>query len=99
MPQPIICLDDEVRHFAERYRALFTKPPYQYFVTVLLAVLLCVEAATCSGLQRAVCFGRSLAGFSRFLARAPWSAAALATVWTTHFRTQLAPAVSAEKMR
>jgi len=96
MPTPIICADPCLRQFADRFRACFSKPQAQYFVTVLLALLLCLEAATCSGLQRAVCFGRSLAGLSRFLARAPWSPAAVAEVWTTHFRRQLVPAINAE---
>ena len=39
MPQPILCLDEEVRHFAERFHAVFFKPQYQYFVTVLLGLL------------------------------------------------------------
>jgi len=26
MPQPIICLDEEVHHFAERFRSVFSKP-------------------------------------------------------------------------
>jgi hypothetical protein len=99
MPTPIICADPRLRQFAARFRSCFSQPQAQYFVTVLLAVLLCLEAATCSGLQRAVCFGRSLAGLSRFLARAPWSAADLATVWTAHFRRQLAPAIAAEIAR
>ena len=34
MPVPIICLDDEVCQFAERFREQFTKPQYQYFVIV-----------------------------------------------------------------
>jgi hypothetical protein len=99
MPTPIICADPRLRQFAERFRSCFSKPQFQYFVTVLLALLLTLEAATCSGLQRAVCFGRSLAGLSRFLARAPWSAGALATVWTAHFRCQLAPAIEQEIAR
>lgn len=99
MPTPIICADPRLCQFADRFRGCFSKPQAQYFVTVLLAVLLCLEAATCSGLQRAVCFGRSLAGLSRFLARAPWSPAALATVWTTNFRHQLAPAIRVESAR
>ncbi len=41
MPVPIICLDDEVCQFAERFREQFTKPQYQYFVTVLLGLMLC----------------------------------------------------------
>jgi hypothetical protein len=88
-----------LRQFAEVFRSCFSKPQFQYFVTVLLALLLCLEPATCSGLQRAVCFGRSLAGFSRFLARAPWSPAAVAAAWTAHFRRQLAPTVAAEIAR
>ena len=99
MPTPIICADPRLRQFAQRFRSCFSKPQAQYFVTVLLALLLCLEAATCSGLQRAVCFGRSLAGLSRFLARAPWAAADLAPVWTAHFRRQLAPAIAAEITR
>lgn len=99
MPTPIICADPRLRQFAERFRSCFSKPQMQYFVTVLLALLLCLEAATCSGLHRAVGFGRSLAGLSRFLARAPWSASAVAAVWTAHFRSQLAPAVTAERAR
>lgn len=96
MPTPIICADLCLRQFAESFRSCFSQPQWQYFVTVLLAVLLCLEAATCSGLQRAVCFGRSLAGLSRFLARAPWSPAAVAAVWTAQFRCQLAPAIAVD---
>src|SRR5829696_6343897 len=99
MPTPIICADPRLRQFADCFRSCFSKPQFQYFVTVLLALLLCLEAATCSGLQRAVCFGRSLAGLSRFLARAPWSPAAVAAVWTAHFRSQLAPTIRAETAR
>lgn len=41
MPQPIRCLDEEACHFAERFRSLFSKPHYQYFVTVLLGLMEC----------------------------------------------------------
>src|SRR3954471_11282204 len=99
MPTPIICADPRLRQFVARFRSCFSQPQAQYFVTVLLALLLCLETATCSGLQRAVCFGRSLAGLSRFLTRAPWAPAAVAAVWTVHFRQQLAPAIAAERAR
>jgi hypothetical protein len=36
MPVPIICLDEHVRHFGERFVKLFSKPQYQYLVIVLL---------------------------------------------------------------
>src|SRR3954470_6331957 len=99
MPTPIICADPRLRQFAQAFHSCFSKPQFQYFVTVLLALLLCLEPATCSGLQRAVCFGRSLAGLSRFLARAPWSAAAVAAAWTARFRCLLTPVVAAECAR
>ena len=50
MPIPIICLDDELRHFVERFRKQFSKPQYQYFVTVLLGLMLCEGGRTLSGL-------------------------------------------------
>lgn len=99
MPTPIICADPRLCQFASRFHACFSKPQAQYFVTVLLGVLLCLEPATCSGLLRTVGMGRSLAGLSRFLARAPWSAATVAAVWSNHFRRQLAPAIHAEIAR
>jgi hypothetical protein len=96
MPTPIICTDPRLRQFAARFHACFSKPQAQYFVTVLLALLLCLEPATCSALQRAVCFGRALSGVSRFLAQAPWSVAAVAAPWTARFHGQLTPLVAAE---
>ncbi len=39
MPVPIICLDEDVRHFAERFHKLFSKPQSQYLVTVLLGLM------------------------------------------------------------
>ena len=76
MPVPIICLDEQVRHFAERFRQVLSKPQYQYFVTVLLGLMECEGRRTLSGLVRQVAAGPSLAGLSRFLSEAPWEAAA-----------------------
>ncbi len=39
MPVPIICLDEQIRHFAERFGKLFSKPQYQYLVIVLLGLM------------------------------------------------------------
>ncbi len=36
----IICLDAQLRHFAEQFRELFTKPQFKYLVTVLLGLML-----------------------------------------------------------
>ena len=41
MPVPIICLDEALHHFAERFRKQFSKPQYQYLVTVLLGLMEC----------------------------------------------------------
>ena len=75
MPVPLICLDGGLRHFAAAFRGCFSKPQYQYFVTVLLALMLCREHFTLSGLLRQVSSASSLSGTSRFLSVAPWSAA------------------------
>jgi hypothetical protein len=78
MPLPIICLDEQVRQFAERFQKLFSKPQYQYFVIVLLGLMQCEGRRTLSGLVRQIAAGPSLAGLSRFLSEAPWEAGAVA---------------------
>ena len=50
MPVPIICLDEHVRQFAERFRHEFSKPQYQYLVIVLLGLMLCKGTRTLRGL-------------------------------------------------
>ena len=72
MPVPIRCLDESLRSFAERFREQFSKPQYQYFVTVLLGLMECEGRRTLSGLRREVGEQASLAGLSRFLSEAPW---------------------------
>ena len=99
MPVPIICLDESLRQFAERFRQELSKPPYQYFVIVLLGLMLCEGRRTLQGLLRQIADGPSLAGLSRFLAQAPWQAAAVVEVWLAHFREQMQPEVAAEVQR
>src|SRR4051794_12633172 len=99
MPTPIICADALVCQFAQVFRPCFSKPQFQYFVTVLLALLLCLEAKTLAALHRSVVAERAYCGFSRFLARAPWQPARVTATATTHFRQQLAPPVQAEAAR
>jgi len=91
MPVPIICLDEDVRYFAERFREVFSKPQYQYFVTVLLGLMLCEGTRTLSGLLRQIADSPSLAGLSRFLSEAPWEAAAVVESWLRHFREEMQP--------
>jgi DDE superfamily endonuclease len=99
MPVPIICLDEQVRQFAQRFRQGLSKPQYQYFVTVLLGLMECEGRHTLSGLVRQVATGPSLAGLSRFLSEAPWEAATLAKSWLRHFREEMQPCVAAELQR
>jgi hypothetical protein len=99
MPVPIICLDDELRHFVERFREQYSKPQYQYFVTVLLGLMLCEGRRTLSGLLREVGEHGNLAGLSRFFSEAPWSQEDLAASWLTHFRQEMQFVVEAERHR
>jgi DDE superfamily endonuclease len=99
MPVPIICLDDELRHFAERFAVLFSQPQYQYFVTVLLGLMQCEGRRTLSGLLREVGKPPSLAGLSRFLSEAPWSQDELVASWLRHFREEMPPRVEAQRER
>ncbi len=95
----IICLDEDVRYFAERFREVFSKPQYQYFVTVLLGLMLCEGTRTLSGLLRQIADSPSLAGLSRFLSEAPWEEAAVVESWLRHFREEIQPQVAAELQR
>src|SRR5260370_42414348 len=99
MPVRIICLDEEVRYFAQRFQNLFSKPQYQYLVTVLLGLMECEGGRTLSGLLRQIGAGPSLAGLSRFLSQAPWEAKAVAERWLRHFREEMQPCVAAELQR
>ena len=99
MPVPIICLDDELCHFVQRYRSLLSKPQYQYFVIVLLGLMLCEGRRTLLGLLRQVAERTSLSGLSRFLGQAPWDARAVGQQWLSDFRVKMQSVVEAEHAR
>lgn len=99
MPIPIICLDEDVRYFAERYREHLSKPQYQHFVTVLLGLMQCEGRRVLSELLRQVGEAPSLAGLSRFLSHASWDEQQIAKQWLRQFREHLQPQVSAEVAR
>ena len=52
MSIPIICLDARLRQFCETFRKCFSQPQFKYLVTVLLALMLCQETHTLTGLLR-----------------------------------------------
>src|SRR5918997_4809171 len=99
MRVPIICMDGRLRDFAATFRSCFSRPQHRYFEIVLLALLLCQEAKTLTGLVRHVAVQVTLSGLSRFLAKAPWSTAEVAQTWRTRFDIQVAPLVAAEQVR
>jgi hypothetical protein len=92
-------MDGRLRDFAATFRPCFSRPQHRYFEIVLLALLLCQEAKTLSGLLRQVAVQVTLSGLSRFLAKAPWSSADVAHTWRQRFDTQVAPLVAAEQAR
>src|SRR5262250_2947028 len=99
MPVPIICLDDDLCQFVERYRQWFWKPQYQYFVIVLLGLMLCEGRRTLVGLLRQVAETSTLAGLSRFLSEAPWDEGEVAKQWLSDFRKAMESQVKAEQAR
>jgi SRSO17 transposase len=99
MSIPIICLDARLRQFCETFRKGFSQPQFKYLVTVLLALMLCQETHTLTGLLRQVADGQSVSGLSRFLSQSPWSAAEVAGAWIERFQEQLAEQVEAEHAR
>ncbi len=99
MPVPIICLDEMLHHFAQRFSEQLSKPQYQHFVTVLLGLMLCESTRTLSGLLCRIANGPSVAGLSRNLAEAPWETAAVVERPLQHFRDTMQPQVAAELQR
>jgi hypothetical protein len=99
MSIPIICLDARLRQFCETFRTCFSQPQFKYLVTVLLALRLCQETHTLTGLLRQIADGQSVSGLSRFLSQSPWSAADVAGAWIERFHEQMAEQVAAEHAR
>lgn len=73
MPHPIVCQDERLRQYLQSFQALFSRPQYKHFVTVLMGLLLGEAGHTLSHLHRAVSGKKSLSSLSRFLSEAPWN--------------------------
>jgi hypothetical protein len=99
MRLPIVCLDQRLRHYLSLFAGCFSRPQYQYFVTILLGLMLCQNGRTLSGLLRQVNSNASVSGVSRFMSQAPWQADDLARTWQEHFRREIAAQVLAERAR
>jgi SRSO17 transposase len=99
MRLPIVCPDHRLRHYLATFHCCFSQPQYQYFVIILLGLMLCQSNQTLSGLLRQVSQEATLSGTSRFMAKAPWSADELGQTWQRQFRQEMAPLVAAEHAR
>ena len=95
MPLPIICANQALCQFADAFAKHLSKPQRKYFVTVLLALVLCQERRTLTALLRRIMDARSLSGLSRFFARSPWSEEEVAQTWRERFDAQVRPLVIA----
>lgn len=95
MPLPIICANAALCQFADAFAKHLSKPQRKYFVTVLLALLLCQERRTLTALLRRILEARSLSGLSRFFSHAPWSEEAVAQTWRERFDVAVRPLVLA----
>ena len=73
MPHPIVCQDERLRQYLQTFQALFARPQYEHFVTVLMGQLLGEAGHTLSHLHRAVPGKKSLSSLSRFLSEYPWN--------------------------
>jgi hypothetical protein len=93
MPVPIICAHEALCQFVSAFSGCLSKPQRKYFVTVLLALLLCEERRTLTALLRKILDDRSLSGLSRFFSLAPWSEAEVAATWRKRFDSQVRPLV------
>lgn len=99
MPKPIVCLSEQLRQFAERFRPCFSRRQWRYFVIVLLGLIECEERKTLTGMLRVIGESVSLSGLSRFLSKWPWSTTAVAQQWAAHFRERMRAPVQAEHVR
>ena len=72
MPHPIVCQDERLRQYLQSFRALFSRPQFEHFVTVLIALLLGEKGHTLSHLKSSVVGKKSVSSLSRFFSEAPW---------------------------
>lgn len=99
MPHPIVCLDTRFRQYLEHWQALFSRPQFQHFVTVLLALIVGSQGFTLLHLKRAVAGSKSLASLSRFLAQAPWKQESLHALSWSRFVDHLSPCLQQDLSR
>jgi DDE superfamily endonuclease len=73
MPHPIVCQDERLHQYLQYFQALFSRPQYKHFVTVLMGMLLGEAGHTLSHVHHAVSGAKSVSSLSRFFSEAPWN--------------------------
>jgi hypothetical protein len=97
MPHPIVCQDERLRHYLQSFRALFSRPQFEHFVTVLVGQLLGEAGHTLSHMHRAVSGKGSLSSLSRFLSDAPWDHRSIIQYNFSRFCREMQPKIDAER--
>lgn len=96
MLHPIICQDERLCQYLQSFRALFSRPQYEHFETVLMGQLLSEAGHTLSHLHRAVSGKKSLASLSRFFSDAPWDHHFVIKHNFSRFCREMQPKIDAE---
>lgn len=99
MPHPIVCLDARFRQYLDDFRSGFSRPQFQHFVTVLLALIVGSHSFTLLHVKRAVAGSKSVASLSRFLAQAPWDQQELHALAWSRFLQQMQPSLQQDLAR
>jgi hypothetical protein len=100
MPLPIDMMEQALGQYLNLFRACFSQPQWQHFVTVLLALMQCEEHRTLAALLRTIAgVGHRVDGLAHFLKHAPWPTALLVAHWWRHYAQTLGPLVAAEHTR
>jgi hypothetical protein len=86
-----------VRHVAERFPSVWSKPREKYLVTGRLGLLECAGKRTLSEIVSTVPQPPGVRGVSRFLAVAAWVQEAVVVNWLERVRPEMQPLVEAER--
>lgn len=97
MPLPIDIMEYALGPYLKLFRACFTEPQWQHFVTVLLGLMQCEKQRTLSGMLRKVAgVGSRVDSLAHFFKRSPWPTSQLVTRWWEHYGQIVRPLVVAE---
>ncbi len=97
MLHPIVCQDERLRQYLQPFQALFSRPQYEHFVTVLMGLLLSEAGHTFSHLNRAVSSKKSVSSLSRFFSEAPWSHHSVSQYNFSRFCREMQPEIDKER--